>query len=69
MKLKYISYILSKDEVRERLMINSSTPVSLCSKKMPSDQYMNSNYKDKTVTWPFQLYNGNSHTGKTASLY
>ena len=32
--------------------------------KTPPYQYRDSHYKDKTVSWPSYLYNGNSYTGK-----
>ena len=32
-------------------------------------RYIYFHYKDKTVVRPFYLYNGNSYTGKSASLY
>ena len=32
-------------------------------------RYRDSHYKDKTVSRPSYLYNGNSYTGKTTSLY
>ena len=36
---------------------------------MSSYQYKNSHYKDKTVPTPSHLYNENSYTGNTSSLY
>ena len=32
--------------------------------KLPSNQCGDSHYKDKTVSWPFYVYNGNLHTCK-----
>ena len=32
-------------------------------------KHKESHYKDKTVVWPSDLYNGNPYVGKTASLY
>ena len=40
------------------------SPGSHLNIKTPSYQYRNSRYKDKTVRWPSDLYNGNSHTWK-----
>ena len=36
--------------------------------KMPSYQYRDSHYKDKTVSWPSYLYNGDSYTQHTVFI-
>ena len=43
----------------------SAGPIPISRQSM----YEDSHYKDKTVSWPSYLYNGNPHTGKMASLY
>ena len=37
--------------------------------KTPSYQYRISHYRDKTVSWPSDLNNGNSYIGKTAFFF
>ena len=37
--------------------------------KTPSYQYMNSHHRDKRVSRPSHLHNGNHYSGNTASYY
>ena len=46
------------------LSFNATQPGAHLNIKMSSYQYKDSHYKDKMVSWPSYLYNGNCHTWK-----